>query len=367
LIYSNLHNNPSRKLNMNKKKHHYIPKFILNNFSKNGKISLYNHSSKGAYRLSINDAFTENNLNTIFDNEESPDSNFIEDYYDKYYEHPTSLIVKKILNDFSQFQPNGNDFDSYDFVRLLRFVVVSTSRNPFAIKEIIQYMRCVAYSQIYIKYYLDYGTVNFPYYLNVNRNLAFSHLEYIDKNILLLKDLKLTIYYHNFENQFFLLPDKFVCIYDPNNVRFGDKNLKLFMPISDNILICFSREEREVTKATKLLNIDEVKEFNQYILRNFYRYIGCSSLEYLKNFVDNNQSYLQPLKEINLEKDVERMRHQIQSEILQKIVLKNIKANSIITHIDHKCRFRILTKEEFEIVSILSGSIAPLKTRPMEM
>ncbi len=328
---------------------------------------MYGHTQKKTFQTSINDAFTENNLNTIIDRNNQTDANFIEDYYDKYYENPSSISIKKIIDDLKRPVPDGKNFTSSDFIQLLKFSIISSARNPFCMNEILCSSRMAAYVAVYFKFFLDYGTVNFPYEIEVNKNHVFSHLRDITRGLLIIADLKLTIFYHKIPNQFFLLPDKFVCIHSPNNTKFADKQLKIYMPISSNIVLCLERIERSVTQATCLIDENDVIQFNKYFLKNFYEYIGCENQKYLKKFLNTHQQNIHPLKRFDPNSDPNEIKNQIQTEILQKIVLKGINGDSVLSYINHNLEFKIITEESFRIISLLSNSTIPFKKRRLEL
>lgn len=334
----------------------------MKNFTSTNKISIYNHERGNSYQISINDAFTENNLNTILDNENQEDPNLIEDYYDKYFEYPASIAVNKIINDLKKDIPNGKNFTPSDFICLLKFVITGSSRHPLYIRELLYGAKLSAYIAVIFKYFDQYKTVNFPYYLKIDKAQAFAHLDKIKEGILLTADLKLTLFYHKIPNQYFLIPDKFVIIHSPNNTKYADKQLKIYMPISSNVLVCLERVDREFSKATSLIRQDDIIKFNKYVLSNFYKSIGCENIDYLNQFIKENKNEVKPLKQFDVESD-DKIKNQIQTEIFQKMILKDYPSNSIITHINHNLEFKILSEEEFEIRSVLLNSTVPIKRR----
>jgi len=247
---------------LKKKKHHYIPRLILRNFTDGSRIFQFRYDNKEIFEVSIEDAFTKNNLNTLIDKNNQEQPNFIEDIYDKYFEQPASLTIKKIITDLKQIPPSGKDFSINDYVTLLRFSILSNFRTPYAMDAAHHAARVGAYSAVLLKYFIDFGTVNFPYELDIEKGLLFSHLDNFDDATKLIADLKLTLYYHRIPDLYFIIPDQFVIISSPNNSKFADKELKMYFPISSNVVVCFERIKRDFSKATCEIDNDGVEQFN---------------------------------------------------------------------------------------------------------
>lgn len=251
---------------MRKKKHHYIPKFVLRNFTDNDEIFQYRHDNKKIFNVSIDDAFTKSKLNTLIDTDGNEHPNLIEDIYDKYFENPTSFTIKKIIKDLRLIPPSGKDFTANDFLNLLRFAILSNFRTPYTMNAAHHAARVSAYAVVFLKYFIDFGTVDFPYDLDVEKGLLFSHLDNFDEATKLLVDLKLTLYYHRLPDSYFIIPDQFVVISSPNNSKFADKDLKIYFPISNNVVVCLERINRNFTKATCEIDRESIEKFNQYFL-----------------------------------------------------------------------------------------------------
>jgi len=356
---------------LKKTKHHYIPKLILRNFanSKN-QIFLYRHGIKKIICSSINDAFAENNLNSIINKDGIKDQNTIEDIYDKYFENEASLSIKKIISDLKIIPPLGKDFSAKDFLTLLRFCVLSHSRPPYALEEAHHSSRVSAYAIIFLKYFLDFGKVDFPYDIDINKASLFRFIEYFDTTIKMLVDLKLTLYYHSLPDEYFIIPDQYVIIYSPNNSKFGDKDLKMYFPISSNVVVCFERVERYFYKGTCEIDAKGVEEFNYFFLRNSYESFGCMNYRYLDTLIEKYKMDLIPLKRFNPYSDFENEKQQIKNEIISKLVL-NINGDnfedSIITSINKDHEFKILTEKEFEKIKKEMNSVIEIKNRVMKM
>jgi hypothetical protein len=351
---------------LNKRKHHFIPRFILKNFTDSDKLFLYRYDKKEVFEVSIGDAFTKNNLNTIIDRNNQEQPNFIEDIYDKYFEQPASLSIKKIITDLNQIPPTGKDFSLSDYVTLLRFSVLSNFRTPYTMDSTHHAARVGAYANILLKYFIDYGSVNFPYELEIEKGLLFSHLENFDEAIKLLADLKLTLYYHRIPNFYFLIPDQFVIISSPNNSKFADKELKMYYPISSNVVVCFERIKRDFSKATCEIDNDGVEQFNLYFTNNSYDAIGCQNRDYLRDFMTKNIDRIKSLKKFDPYEDFSKIKQQIKLEIISKLALNNKyldSEKSIITHINRNHEFRILSEAEYKESIQNLNSVIDIKKR----
>ena len=355
---------------MRKKKHHFIPKFVLKNFTENGKIYQYRHDSKKTFEVSINDAFTKSKLNTLTDTDGNEHPNFIEDIYDKYFENPSSSTIKKIITDLDSIPPSGKDFTANDYLNLLRFAILSNFRTPYTMSAAHHAARVSAYGMIYFKYFMDFGTVDFPYDLDVEKGLLFSHLENFDEATKLLVDLKLTLYYHRVPNSYFLIPDQFVVLSSPNNSKFADKDLKIYFPISNNVVVCLERIKRNFAKATCEIDKENIEKINQYFLNNSYDSVGCSNKSYLDKFISGNYEKITPLKKFNPYENFTKVKQQIKFEIVSKLVM-NIHPldfnDGIITHINRNHEFKILTETEFEEARKKLNSTVDIKKRILKI
>lgn len=336
---------------LKKKKHHFIPKLILRNFTINNRIFQYRHDKKEIFEVSIDDAFAKSNLNTLIDKDKIKQPNFIEDIYDRYFEHPASLTIKKIIVDLKRVPPSGKDFSIDDYLSLLRFTILSNLRTPYAMDATHHAIRVGAYAAVLLKYFIDFGTVNFPYELDIEKGLLFSHLENFDEATKLLADLKLTLYYHNLPDSYFVIPDQFVIISSPNNSKFADKELKMYFPLSSNVVVCFERIKREFSKATCEIDKDAIDRLNLYFVNNSYDSIGCQDRIYLTEFINRFKEKISPLVKFNPYQDFTKIKLQIKIEIISKLLLNNAAIDlnkGIITHINSNHEFRILSESEFK-------------------
>lgn len=351
---------------MKKKKHHFIPKLVLRNFTKNNKIFQYRYDKKEIFEVSINDAFAKNSLNTFIDKDKQEQPNFIEDIYDKYFEHPASLTIKKIITDLKKIPPSGKDFSVDDYITLLRFAILSNFRTPYAMDAAHHFTRVSAYAAVLLKYFNDFGTVNFPYDLDVEKGLLFSHLENFDEATKLLADLKLTLYYHRIPDLYFFIPDQFVTISSPNKSKFADKELKIYFPISSNVVVCLERIKRSFSKASCEIDKDWVDKLNLYFINNSYDSVGCQSKTYLEEFTAKFNDKISPLKKFNPYEDFAKIKQQIQFEIVSKLALNNNPLDlnkGIITHIDKDHKFKILSESEYEESKRKLNSIIDINKR----
>lgn len=336
---------------MRKKKHHFIPKFILRNFSVDNGIFQYRHDSGKIFKSSIEDAFAKKDLNTIVDNNKEEHTNLIEDTYDKYFEHPASLSIQKILNDLEKIPPSGKDFSADDFLTLLRFTILSNLRTPYTMASTHHATRVSAYGIVLLKYFMDFGTVNFPEELDIDKGMLFGHLEDFDESTRLLADLKLTLYYHRLPDCYFIIPDQFAVISSPNNCKFSDPDLKIYLPISSNVVVCFERIERAFSKGTCEIDKNFIEKINLYFLNNSYDSVGCQNKAYLTEFIKRYKNKFTPLTKFNPYKGFSKIKQQIQFEIISKLALNNSNIDiekGFYTHLNSKHEFKILNESEFQ-------------------
>ena len=356
---------------MDKNKHHYIPKFILRNFSKEkNQIFLYRYESKEVLCNSISDAFTKNNLNTLKNEQGELDKNFIEDIYDRIFESKASTAIQKIINDLKSVPPSGKGFTSEDYLHLLRFVVLSNFRSPYALETKHHAIRVNTYAAVYLKFFADYGTVNFPYDLDIPKGWLFAFLDNFDESTKLLIDLKLTLYYHRIPNIYFLLPDQHCIIKSFNDFKFADKNLKIYLPISSNVVVCFERIDRKFQKATCELDLTGVENLNRFFASNAYESFGCENSNYLKSFVLKNLDLINPLKRFDPYSNFRKEKEQIKFEIILKLFLNvnndNFK-DGFITTVNKNHQFQILSMTEFEKLKDELHDFQTMKIREIKL
>lgn len=338
----------------------------MRNFTDSSTIFQFRYDNKEIFEVSIEDAFTKNNLNTLIDKNNQEQPNFIEDIYDKYFEQPAGLTIKKIITDLKQIPPSGKDFSVNDYVTLLRFTILSNFRTPYAMDAAHHAARVGAYSAVLLKYFIDFGSVDFPYELDIEKGLLFSHLDNFDEATKLLADLKLTLYYHRIPDLYFIIPDQFVIISSPNNSKFADKELKMYLPISSNVVVCFERIKRDFSKATCEIDKDGVEQLNLYFANNSYDAIGCQNKVYLHEFIDKHLDRMLPLRKFDPNEDFSKIKQQIKFEIISKLALNDEyldSEQSIITHINRNHEFRILSEFEYKESVKKMNSVIDIKKR----
>ena len=351
---------------MKKTKHHYIPKLILRNFAENDKIFIYRNENEKIFQSSINDAFAINNLNTIVDNEYNVDSNLLEDLFDKYFENPAAITIEKIINDLKKIPPSGKNFTVEDYVCLLEFTLLSHFRTPFSLDSVHHAALISLYGLMIVKHFNEYGNVNMSNDFQVEKGFRYNFLEDFNGFTKTISDLKLTLYYHRQPNLYFLIPDQLVVIQSPNNIKFSDKDLKIYFPISSNVVICLERIEREFQKGTCEIDKVGVERFNGYFLKNFYESVGCQSKDYLESFIENYQNEISPLEKYNPYSNFEKEKQQIKLEVISKLALNfgnDNYENGFIAHVDKNHNFKILSESEFEKVKREMNSIKEIKNK----
>ena len=328
----------------------------------------YRHETTDFYKVSINDAFAVTNLNTLVDTYNQKQTNLIEDIYDKYFESSAAYAVQKIINDLQNPTPSGKDFTIEDYLCLLRFAILSIFRTPYSLNAIHHAAKVNAYAIVMMKQFIDHGRLDLPYNLDIERGFLFNFLEDFDKSTKLLADLKLTIYYHRVKDNFFIIPDKYAIMSSPNNCNFGDKELKIYFPISSNVLVCLERINRDFLSAT--CEIDEVgiEQFNHLFIKNTYETIGCEDQYYLKSFIEKLDDKIKPLKKFNPNDKFTDEIQQIKFEIISKLGFNNRNMNTprdIILHFNGNHEFKILTKSEYKKQKRELNSIYDIKKRKL--
>lgn len=354
---------------MKKTKHHYIPKFVLKNFADKGKLYIYRHESKKIFCSSISDSFVENNLNTLKNRNGEKNYNYVEDIYDKYFENKATLPIIKIINDLNSILPSGKDFSAEDYLNLLRFAVLSHFRTPFSIEDSHHAARVSSYGMILLKYFIDFGTVEFPYDLDVEDGVIFSFLDNFDDLIRKLLDLKLTLYYHDFQDEFFLIPDQYVILYSPSNSKFGDKEFKMYFPISSKVVVCFERVQRDFYQGSCKIDSNAVADFNKYFFMNSFETVGCQNFDYLNHFIEKYNYTWVPLERFDPLSDFEKEKNQIKYEIISKLMDNkngNKYCKGIITSINKEHEFKILTETEFKKIKNDLNSVFEINTRKIK-
>jgi hypothetical protein len=332
---------------MQKTKHHFIPRFILKNFARNNHIYMYRHDNHTVFCPSINDAFAVNDLNTLKDKSGNVYKNLIEDLYDQHFENNAAISIQKIIDDFKQPHPNVKDFTINDHINVLRFCILSDFRVPYSLEKSLHMLQVSFLAPIFIKWFTLHSNLDLPFdMVEMPKGMLYEFLNDFDRSTKLLADLKLTIFTHKFEDEFFIIPDQYVIIDSPNNCKFSDKQLKMFFPVSSNIIICFERLERQFSKGLCYISKQQVNDFNRYFANNTFESFGCQDGPYLSKFLENNTEILVPLRRFNPYTDFTDEKVQIKSEIiLKQSIIRN--SDSIITSIDRNHEFKILTEDEF--------------------
>lgn len=355
---------------MEKSKHHYIPKFVLENFSKKSQIYLFRHDLNKVLCCSTRDAFTQSNLNTITDGAGNQDKNMIEDIYEKYFETNASISIRKVISDLNNTPPNAKEITAEDYLKLLRFAILSQLRTPYALEEAHHAMRVSAYANIYTRYFIDFGTVHFPYNLDIRKGMLFNFLENFDESTKLLADLKMTLLYHHLDDAYFFIPDQYVIITSPNNTKFGDKNLKIYLPISSKAILCFERVERKYFMARCELDYKEVEEMNRFILSNTYESFGCENKEYMEALIKKFSNFIVPLKRFNPYENFDKVKQQIKAEIIAKLAINFQKEDfekSFYIHLNRNHEFKILSQHEFTEIEKQNNNIYGIRKRVYEI
>ena len=328
-----------------KKAHHYISRLILQNFSFDGKaIYVYNHHQHKTYPQSIYKAFTENNLNTLIDEEGNKYHNDVEDFYDINFERNVAPVIKKIQNNINGKVP-FKKISIDEYTELLKFTILNEVRTPASFSKTNNGLAKGVQAAWMIDFYLKNKHLNTNIHFGMRNNNTNIHtiLNKITDMIKMCVDLKLRILYHKEPDEYFLLPDKGVVI-QASGFKFAAQDLQLYFPISNNIVLLFERVENNYPPIIdQQFNKQQVHDLNLFLANNSFDFIGCSNKEYLECFISRHRREITPKKKYSTlveEHDFE----QIKSEIQQKLVGKEWNFASIITHIDEDNDFRIYTR-----------------------
>lgn len=349
-----------------KRKHHFIPRFILKNFAINNHIFLYRFDKDVVFNASINDAFAVNELNSLTDKDGNIDHNLIEDIFDQCFENNASVSIQKIIDDLKTEMTNGDDFTTDDFVNVLRFCILSSIRIPYVLEKTLHSMQVNLLAMLLFKHYLEHDNFKLPFdCLSIPKGFLYSFLDGFDDMTKMLVDLKLTIYSHNSNNVFFLLPDQYIISFSPNNCHFADKNLKMFFPISSKIVLCFERVERNFSKGLCIIDESQIEKFNIFFASHSYEAIGCEDKNFLDQFILRNKSKLVPLKRYNPNSFFIKEKLQIIGEIVRTIPLHS-KLDKIQTQINNLNEFKILSEEEFQTIQKEMDPIYKIPRRPIK-
>jgi hypothetical protein len=216
----------------------------------------------------------------------------------------------------------------------------------------------------------EHDNVNLSYDLQIKKELRYSFLENFKEPTKQISDLKLTLYYHKQPNLYFLIPDQFVVIQSPNNSKLADKDLKMYFPISSNVVVCLERIDRDFHKATCEIDKVGVEKFNKYFLNNFYESVGCQNRDYLETFIENYQTKINPLEKFNPYSDFAKEKQQIKLEVISKLALNlgnSNYENGFIMHVDRNHNFKILSESEFEELKKELNSVVDIKNKTFRL
>ena len=209
-------------------------------------------------------------------------------------------------------------------------------------------MKVSLFSTLMLKHFIYHD--NFDVQLDgfdIPKSYLFLYLQNINKMTKKLTDLKLTIYTHRLKDTYFLIPDQYVIVISPNNCKFSDKDLKMYFPISSNIVLCFERVSRSFSKGLCFIDKSKVEEFNLFFASNSFESFGCENETYLNEFLERNTNIISPLKRNNPDTDFIEEIEQIKIEII-RAKLFNFNFGNIVTNVNSDNEFKIHTKEEFE-------------------
>lgn len=353
---------------MNKKrKHHYIPKFILKQFSTKNQICVYRFKQNIVINNSTTDAFAINELNTLIDKDGNTHNNLIEDTFDQLVETKAAVSIQKIIDDLAKENPSGNDFSTEDFINVLRFCILGNLRVPFSLEKIHHALKVSLFSTLMFKHFWNHNNFEIPIDdFEIPKGFLYSFIMDFDSATKLIADLKLTIYTHKIENEYFILPDQYVIIISPNNCKFSDKELKMYFPISSKIVLCFERIDRSFNKGFCYIDKQQVEEFNLFFANNSYESFGCENNAYLNGFIKRNKSKIVPLSRYNPYSDFNKEKEQIKIEIIKASILcKN--QNSVKTAINRFNEFKIYNEEEFKNLEKEMNPTVKINTRYLEL
>lgn len=331
----------------NKRMHHFVSRFLLRNFTANGKtLGIYNHSINKYYSVAIDRQFAEWDLNTLIKKDKTPEYNFIENLFNEAFEKSAAKSIKSIL-DFLAIPSLPFTLTDEDYYSIFRFVVFTHLRTPFIRNKVQHAILLNVYGAWYVDQFLKHG--NFEQdslfrknrFLGLDKALSFQYLLDFDNLIHhTLSDLKLTILYHDYEDEYFLIPDQGTIVFTESIGLFAAKDLKIFLPLSSHVLFCYERITRSEKTNIRFINREQIRQHNRFVCQRFYDFIGCYNIDYLKAFVTENKDAIRPMKKydpLKMKNDVQK----IQKEVKEKLENRNFD-KEIQMHINEENEFKIL-------------------------
>ena len=286
------------------------------------------------------------NLNAMLERTATPEYNALENLFSKIFETNTAKSIQAFLT-FIKDMGQTFSLTNEDYTNIFRFAVFSHMRTPYARDKFLHNMLINMYSAWYLDQFTKYNgfendsLAKSNLFLGLDKDVGQKYLLYFDDTMnRMVHDLKLSVYYHNFKDEYFFIPDQGAIVFTQSMGHFGAPDLKIYLPISSNVIFCYERIEREERTNVFEVSRSWVVQQNRFVMGKFYDYIGCESLGYLEKFIGENKDALSPLKKYdpkNMKGDIEK----IKREIVEKLGDNKI-GNKIQCHINESNEFKIL-------------------------
>jgi hypothetical protein len=303
---------------MTKKRHHYISDFLCKHFSAD-KISFYRYDQqeKKIVSVSTKDGFVQKHLYRL-KKKDGGYSDKMEDFFSTYYESPASGAIKALVTRLA-VQKNPEQLLSVpEFRAILQFCVLSHLRTPNKLNEIFLSQVRLVMTLTYIELELKKMPTDIDFSVNLNKDFFFIEIiKSVQSIVKELKDLCVHIYYHRSPDKYFILPDQPVALYSTDQREFGSSDLKIYFPVTSNILVSFERGKKYDTLTE--VSGPAIDELNLLSCGRFYRYIACENELYLRNFIDTHKLSPEPIQsDESLEEDRKKIIEEVREHLKQK-------------------------------------------------
>jgi hypothetical protein len=300
---------------MSKKHHHYISNFLCKHFSSD-KICFfrYNHEEQKIISVSTKDGFVQKHLYRL-KKKDGTFSDKMEDFFSDHYEAPASTAIKNLIIRLGKTDNSKQLIPPKEFIQILQFCILSHLRTPHKLNEIYLSQVRALLMVTYVQFELKGVPLDSDFSVNLNKDFIFMEvIKSIQAIVRSLKDLSIHIYFHRCPDRYLVLPDQPVALYSSANQEFGSPALKIYFPITSNIMISFERGVQ--FDILTEINGNAIDEMNQLACGRFYRYIACENKVYLEKLVAQAKLNPEPIQsEESLEQDKQKIKQEVKHHI----------------------------------------------------
>lgn len=222
----------------------------------------------------------------------------MEDFFDDYYETPASVAINNLIARLAQTSGLPELLNVEEHYHILKFCILSHLRAPNKINEIYLSQVRFVMTMTYMQLQLQGLPTDIDFTVNLNKDFFFMEsIKSIQGFVKDLSDLNLHIYFHRQPGQYFVLPDQPVALHSTDQREFGSLDLKIYFPVTSNIIISFERGVPHDI-LTEVWG-QAIEELNVLCCSRFCRYIACENEEYLRYFVDKHPLQPEPIQSMN--------------------------------------------------------------------